>query len=633
MRASGSYYRIVDNSLGSSDNVAMTCLLPMMLKKGEQVQVVTFSDFEDKVGYDLAYNPLYLGLKNLLQSVSRVTLFRLNKEPAYGNVIITKAGNSLSKTAVIDKDIFNASVKTKTVVQDMTAYPTTIPFALDIVEDTLTIKSGATLQAHDDGDGNLVADNGSGIIGTVVYASGVVSLSAGPVAVLTSEASVDEAYSVLMKTPGNWATLRIKLTDCYESINLQTGTTLSIGKGVESGSVLIYDSSGGLIAHSTGTSIVEDNSSGVSGTIVNSTGVITLGTAPVSLTLLIEYITAVTADKLYTLTISEVVDSVAIVVETVVVSLVDGNALFIGDLEFENVIIQWEEIPTIPIIGVSPTITMTGATDGTMPSASDIDMTKIVSAEGFFVAMNGLADYGIIGKFQTFCDDYDRICLIDCPNFTTYASAFAWSLGLAASEKSALFAVSEQQVIDLKVYSVYPTIKILQAYASMFKQTGSLNYPVAGYTYGGISVESLYATDFSGYRDELKTNKINYLMIGSSGPVIWEQRTRYASESDLTYLHANIILIQFAARLVKYGSQFDFKLIGPSELNMMQTGIEDIISEYVVKNFLWSGSVKVPSWSAVLESGVRTVDIPVTIKIAEDSEERTFVIELNKSGT
>src|SRR6266478_9653090 len=104
-QGSGVYVRIIDQSQGTgSSGYGATALMPLFTKRGNLFEKVTLQNYLDKVGYDLNFNPGYLGLKTLLQTMSEVTVWKLNELDYVSNILLLASGRYLSVWKVDDPD-------------------------------------------------------------------------------------------------------------------------------------------------------------------------------------------------------------------------------------------------------------------------------------------------------------------------------------------------------------------------------------------------------------------------------------------------------------------------------------------------------------------------------------------------
>jgi hypothetical protein len=105
-KASGVYLTLTDKSFISGGTSAVKYVIPMRTMKGELgLNRVTANTLEQKLGYDLSYNSNYYGLKQILESVSYVDVFRINQQAKLANAYFeTVTGD---KQTEIDAETFD----------------------------------------------------------------------------------------------------------------------------------------------------------------------------------------------------------------------------------------------------------------------------------------------------------------------------------------------------------------------------------------------------------------------------------------------------------------------------------------------------------------------------------------------
>ncbi len=160
----------------------------------------------------------------------------------------------------------------------------------------------------------------------------------------------------------------------------------------------------------------------------------------------------------------------------------------------------------------------------------------------------------------------------------------------------------------------------------MISNYGSLCFPPAGVTYGQISVESLMDCDYENFGNELKTNRINWQRSTSNGTVMWEQRTTYALNTDLSYIAPVFIIDEIRDQVITFEEQFNFRYATPTDLLNQYSGLNKILSDLQTKGFIYSYEVNVPSFAEAQAAG-RTLKIKIKVAITKDSE--VIEIELN----
>ena len=257
--------------------------------------------------------------------------------------------------------------------------------------------------------------------------------------------------------------------------------------------------------------------------------------------------------------------------------------------------------------------------------ASDIDTSVLETSEANVLFTNGITSYKVINKITQKAESLKIHVFGDAPAYSAFSDLKTWMQNIYKSEYLAIGARPDQVEVaaDEYVY-VYPSVNYLIILASMMNNYQCLNYPPAGYTYGTISVENLITCDYDNYGDELKTARINWQRVKSRGSVMWEQRTTYSLDTDLSYIAPNFILDALVDEFVTYEDQFNFRYTTPTDLLNQESGLKGILDNYVTKGFVYQYELNVPTYSEAQKSG-RTLTIKIKVAIAKDSE----VIYLN----
>ena len=656
MRGSGVYSTEVDESFQSFDTVNLKFMVPMMTKKGEvgKLNTVSIGDFKKKIGYDLEYNGNYLGLGFLLGAVTQVDVFRMNKGAKYGNVAIFHDGTSYSTEGVEDLDVLEAaeclrSEEELAVILEGSATTLTYAVGESIKPESVFIRIDNLLRATDDGEGVIVPDqaNGTGITGTVNYETGEVALSipeilsdtfVSPYATMTYIHDADLSVIVAMKTPGDWDDLGVRMSryyDLYESIESDGSVSVVLPDALSdlSGAYRLKDISGNIIATTgplsgnTWTVTGVGQGAGITGTVAKDTKTVTL-TLPDTMVsggaivLNHEYIQNdpyFLVEVLRKVTVGET--SSYIVAEFAKVSFSETLDNFVENVTFEN--IQLIQVGGVPFSSTTE-IDLLYGDDGTNPSAAEVDFSDVDPSSFNMICMNGVIGAAMVSKFVQYFEQYNKITLFDIPNVETFVAAKLYADMVYASKNALAYWVSDLRTVGNKIYSIYPSVNAALAYARMFRSTGYLNYPPAGYQYAAVAAEKLLSTDAGINAAQLKQAKINYITMRSAGPVIWEHRTRYAYESDLSYASTVVSLIALQSRCKAFADNFPFRFVTPEILIQLRSGLEAIMGDYLQRGFIWMGEVVVPSFEEVKQNGARFMDIYCNVKFAEDGQEFTF---------
>jgi hypothetical protein len=272
---------------------------------------------------------------------------------------------------------------------------------------------------------------------------------------------------------------------------------------------------------------------------------------------------------------------------------------------------------------------------GRMPTVAEITGLSAfdLEAELSIMALNGITDIPIINLFAQKCHTNQISLFIDAPAFDKFKSLEVWQRSLFNTEYASLHAVPDKVKID-DVTSVYvwPSINMVQIYANMFNSYGTLNYVPAGNLYGNIAVSNLITTDYYLYADALKTKRINYQKVGALGPVMWEQRTRYALESDLSYISTVFILRELKRRLLTFFAQFTFRYTTPAMLLNLTTGLASILQGMQSAQFLVGYRYQVPSYAEAQAAG-RLLVVKIWVSVISDAEEIEIQTTLENAAT
>lgn len=661
MQGSGVRVRETDESFTSYDVVSLGLAVPMMTKRGKvgEFNEVSASDFADIIGYDLDYSAgadSYLGLKSLLQSYSKVKVLRLNKDAYYGNVVVFRDGTFIQTNQITDPDLLEAVVCSRTrEASAASSSPVSLPLNEPVKPGTFRLLVAGIQWAHDDGTtGALVVDGThAGLVGTVNYSTGMTSItfpsgSSFPLAyVVQFTHDSDVAFIAHMESPGDWDDLAIRLSRYFETLEsfaTSSSVALTLADPVleGTGSYRLENISGDVLATS---GVVTDHVAPITGTGI--TGTINFATGAVALTFDAGTFPAagypMVLEHRYILNeahfLFEVLRKVSVngsdsysVLESKRISFISTASDYAGSVAFENVTLVPKASLQVMKIGDTTPIDLLYGNDGTIPSASDLDFTKLKTSDFNMVCMNGLLGASLISAFVSFFSARGILVLYDVTNVQTSVAAAQYAASVVASERSMAFWRGDFVTVDGKRRCIYPSVKAALAYALMFKKTGTLNYPPAGYQFAAVAATELLVTDAEDNLQYLKVNKVNHIIDGPSGPVMWEQRTRYAAESDLSYANVVMTLSAVENRCKAFGANFNFRIITADILVAIKTGLEAIATDYLTAGFVWKCDFDIPSFDEVKASGARNMTIPTVVKVAEDGEEFTFDVHVVASA-
>lgn len=261
--------------------------------------------------------------------------------------------------------------------------------------------------------------------------------------------------------------------------------------------------------------------------------------------------------------------------------------------------------------------------------ASDIDVSVLEQCGCNVLAMNGITNYKVTNKIAQKGESLFIHTFGDAPAYAKYADLENWMRNVYRSQYLAIGARPDQVEISEDEYIyVYPSVNYVKILARMYNQYQNLNYPPAGFTYGTISVEDLITCDYENYGDELKTNRINWQRTKNRGSVMWEQRTTYALDTDLSYIAPNFIVDGLREQLIEFEEQFNFRYTSPTDLLNQESGIKSILDDYVTKGFIYKYELEVPTYAEAQKAG-RTLTIKIGVALAKDSEIIMININLN----
>ena len=533
-KKSGVYYYLTDNSVRIGGGSGFGGIVPMYTMKGPVGELISVSaqDYRDKLGYDLGYNPSYLGLDTMLSSVARLNVLRMNVNPVLG----------------------------------WRAWKFT----------------GSVLQDNESGFGDPV--------------------SSPPIFYSTDELAFEDFdVWVAHKTPGHWGYFGVRFTELEEGVDY----------------LLEY-------AEKKGSS---------------------------SYTILQKYSFSLDpeADDFY-----EKVDF-----GDLVVGFNRGSDLQNPTLPKFPTDFPFYVPATETVAAVNPGYFMlangtNGSKDGDkidgVPYNLVLDinsrLTPIdkVSCDNVVVLNNLTQEAALINKIVSYCAKQDRSVFIDCPGYAKSQDpstldaeeAIAWVTGndllVDGGQYGQLIAGADLVNDGVRDLVVPPSAYLFQVYANMYSNYGTTNYPPAGYLYSSVSVSKLKETNFGLWGDDLKTNRINYLVSGSRGVCIWEQRTLYnLGNSDLSYASTVFILRDLKLRIMDFMDQFTFRFTTPMDLLNIQSGLTSILEGMKNNGFLVNYVLSVPTYEEAQAAG-RELDIDFKVSVVSDAEVITIRVGLENAA-
>lgn len=261
--------------------------------------------------------------------------------------------------------------------------------------------------------------------------------------------------------------------------------------------------------------------------------------------------------------------------------------------------------------------------------SSEIDVNILETCGCNVLIMNGLTNYKVINKIAQKSEKLFIHVFADAPAYASFADLNAWMKNIYKSEYLAIGCRPDQTEIgDEEYIYIYPSVNYAIILSRMVTQFQSLNYPPAGFTYGTISVENLLTCDYPNYADDLKTNRLNWQRTESMGSVMWEQRTTYTLNTDLSYIAPVFIVDSLREQLINFEMQFNFRYTTPTDLFNQESGIKSILDDFVTRGFIYQYDLKVPSYQEAQEAG-RVLVIEIGVSIAKDSEVIYINVNLN----
>ena len=305
--------------------------------------------------------------------------------------------------------------------------------------------------------------------------------------------------------------------------------------------------------------------------------------------------------------------------------------IYIDNVDFGDIQISATQSFPSSWTAIRDYFTLEGGSNGDkVISSIDIDTTQLDEApvKPNILLMNGITDFRIVNRLGNKCHASKIHLFADAPAYSSYADIYAWSKKILQSEYVAIAARPDQELdTKKKVFYVYPSVNYARIFANMLKNFGSLCYPPAGATYGNIVANDLLKCDYLNFADEMKTYRMNYQLSDRNGTVMWEQRTTYALNTDLSYIAPVFIVDDLSDQLITYERMFNFRYTSRTDLLNQESGITDILDGFVNKGFIYRYELVVPSYEEAQKAG-RTLTIKIGVAIAKDSEVINIELEL-----
>lgn len=587
-KASGTYLTITDNSIVSNGSTALRGFVPMLTVKGELgINTVTAETLEKVLGYDLEFNPDYYGLKTMLESVSMLKVLRINQNAKIMNAYFDNSGAKQTKPDATDTSVFRDNMlsvfgltvgdwagKDKKIVVKLAPTPSTE----QIVNDGPTQLEPQEIVFSD------ISQTEKKTLGDVEYYSGCVfynSSNNSIVGIIKENAeNVKKVYRVVDNT----------IDDDILNPDGTIATDRSVGSAVWNDTELT----------------------------------ITLTKKMSSDTFwYVRKIPTLIEDWTITFGVQSLDDSV------VILNSYDFSTNNKSEIYWKNVSFGDYGIDVMSTISSSNTIIRdwfsldSGSNGDKVINALDLDLKPIDKSKCNMCFMNGLSDPAIVARFATKNESLKIKTFVDAPAYDQYAKIQQWRKKVPASKYIIIGSVPDVVDAEKKIY-LWPSASYCKIYANMMNTYGSLNYPPAGLTYGSISASNLLDTDFEYYADELKTDRINWQRTMDEGSIMWEQRTTYGLDSDLSYIAPVFIVDDLSDKIVKLERNYNFRYMSSTDLLNQQSGLKSILDDFQTKGFIYDYTLKFPTFAEAQKAG-RTVDVYIKIHISKDSE----VININ----
>ena len=264
-------------------------------------------------------------------------------------------------------------------------------------------------------------------------------------------------------------------------------------------------------------------------------------------------------------------------------------------------------------------------------SAVDIDTSVLDTCGDNILLMNGLTDIKVVNRIASKCQSIKIHAFVDVPAYSSYIDAETWKKKVTQGEYIAIGGRPDQAEDSngSKIY-IYPSVNYGCIFAAMMKNYGNLCFPPAGPTYGTITADDLIECDYEMYQNELKTNRINWQRVNSLGTMMWEQRTNYALNTDLSYIAPIFIIDDLSDQIVTFERQFNFRYMTRSDLITQSSGLTNIFDGFVTKGFVFAYEIKMPTYEEAQRSG-RVLKIPMKVQISKDAEVIELELEITNS--
>lgn len=584
-KASGVYLTLTDNSFITEGSASVSVLVPMLTVKGKiGLNRVTADDYKDIIGDDVFYNDRYLGLRRILENYSYVDVWRLNQETKLANAYFD-ADFTGDKQSDVDAETF----------EDIThQYP----------------EPGFAIAGKYTGDWGGLGAKISPRFNTDTYINNNANTT-NPQTIEIEDINLNEK-----ETLGDYEILgSLKF---YNSTN-----------DVFVGAITIEEEGGSTVykCHKVVDNLITTEVGSVTFDATNKATIVL--TAPFSKDTFwnVHLIpTQITEWNLHVASYNEDDDTYTLL-KTYEFSTLSNSEIYWEKVDFGDVQIFIGSAISAPDCPLREYFNLENGSNGlTEIIPSDVDVGVLDKSKHTILLMNGMTEYQLVNRLAPKCESLKIHLFADAPAYASYADLEVWTKKIKQSEYVVIGARPDQTVrSDGKIAYIYPSVSYGEIFARMYGNYGNLNYPPAGPSYGTISVSDLIDCDYEMYKDELKTNRINY-QTSTDGTMMWEQRTTYALNSDLSYIAPTFIVDTLSELIVNFERNFNFRYMTPEDINQQSSGLDTILKNYVEAGYLYSYELKVPSYAEAVKAG-RTLTIKIAIVVMKDSE--VINIELN----
>lgn len=571
-KASGVYLTISDESIQVGGTQNLNIIVPMVTVKGdiENLNVVTIDNFKDVLGYDLKYNSRYVGLERILNSVSQVKVWRINQHASLANArFVDKIS---AKSSVVNArniyDVIGVDESSKPLLAVGNKFcgdwqTTAVKFAptefVDSCENQNAVESNPQIIELND-----VSDSETKLFGTRTINGGCVF---------------------------------------YNSTD-----NLVVGVIIDDKVYKVVD--GEIESDFVGTATFEDKKLKISLTSSLSDDTFwKVHTIPYEI-----------SD--WNLVVAEKVGNAFNVQKTYEFSVNPESEIFFENVDFGDLFVSIKGSLPQDWNTIRDFFTLDEGSNGDKNIKSINLDTKLLINSGCNILIGNQVsdDFGFINKIASVCHSNHIHGFFDTPICKNYSDVEAWAKKIISSEYVVVCSRHDTTKDENdKIIYIAPSTSYAYIYANMMKNHGSLCFMPAGNTYGTIAVENLMDCDFEMYKDYLKTNRVNWQRARNNGIVMWEDRTKYALNSDLSYINSVFIVDALREQIVDFEENFNFRYITRDDLINQDSGLTAILDDFITKNFLYSYTLKVPTYDEAQKSG-RTVKIRIEIVIMKDGQ-------------